>query len=268
VWEGRVANDSFEALRRGLQTKFRPAAVHATHRPIGRRRAFDRWRATRPFAGAWYELPPPFDSADPLDREEANKERVRVLLDRYGVLFRELLDQEPPHIRWGALFRTLRLMELSGEVVAGQFFDGIHGPQFAAPDAFRTLQSGLAADAIYWLNAADPASLCGVPVTGLRAALPKRLASTHLVYQGTCLVAVSERNAARITFHTGAEEPRLPDYLGVFEHLLARSFLPRASLRVETINGSPATNSPYLDAFRRRFDVAPSPGHVTLRLRT
>ncbi len=268
VWEGRVANDSFEALRRGLQTRFRPATVHATHRPIGRRRAFDRWRATRPFAGAWYELPPPFDSADPLDREEANKERVRVLLDRYGVLFRELLDQEPPHIRWGALFRTLRLMELSGEVVAGQFFDGIHGPQFAAPDAFRTLQSGLAADAIYWLNAADPASLCGVPVTGLRAALPKRLASTHLVYQGTCLVAVSERNAARITFHTGAEEPRLPDYLGVFEHLLARSFLPRASLRVETINGSPAKNSPYLDAFRRRFDVAPSPGHVTLRLRT
>ncbi len=75
-------------------------------------------------------------------------------------------------------------------------------------------------------------------------------------------------NAARITFYTGAEDPRLPDYFGVFEHLLARSFLPRASLRVETINGSPATKSPYLEAFRRRFDVAPSPGHVTLRLRT
>jgi len=268
AWQGRLANDSFEALRKGVQTKFRPASRESARHPLSRRRAFNRWKATRPFAGAWYALPAPFEPADPLEREEANKERVRVLLDRYGVLFRELLDQEAPEIRWGALFRTLRLMELSGELVTGQFFEGIAGLQFASPEAFRILRMGLPDDAVYWINAADPASLCGVAVEGLKANLPKRLASTHLVYHGPRLVVVSERRAKRITFYTEPSHPRTRDYLDVFGHMLGRSFLPHASLCVETINGVAATGSPYLEVFRTRFDVAPSPQHVTLRQRT
>ncbi len=267
TWEGRVANDSFEALRKGIQTGFRPMSLESAHGPLGRRRAFNRWKATRPFAGVWYALPAPFEPADPLEREEANRERVRVLLDRYGVLFRELLDQEAPEIRWGTLFRTLRLMELAGELVTGQFFEGVPGLQFASPEAFRALRMGLFTDAVYWVNAADPVSLCGVGVEGLKATLPKRLASTHLVYHGPRLVVVSERNAKRITFFEEAEHPRMPDYAGVFVHLLTRSFQPRISLRVEIINDVPAPRSPYLEALRARFDVAPSPQHVTLRLK-
>jgi len=159
-------------------------------------------------------------------------------------------------------------MELSGELVTGQFFEGIAGLQFASPEAFRILRMGLPDDAVYWINAADPASLCGVAVEGLKANLPKRLASTHLVYHGPRLVVVSERRAKRITFYTEPSHPRTRDYLDVFGHMLGRSFLPHASLCVETINGVAATGSPYLEVFRTRFDVAPSPQHVTLRQRT
>ena len=37
------------------------------------------------------------------------------LLDRYGILFRELTAHEVPAFQWANVFRTLRLMELSRE---------------------------------------------------------------------------------------------------------------------------------------------------------
>jgi hypothetical protein len=40
------------------------------------------------------------------------------LLDRYGVIFRELIAREVTAFTWRELFQSLRLMELSGEVIA------------------------------------------------------------------------------------------------------------------------------------------------------
>ena len=74
--------------------------------------------------------------------------------------------------------KNLRLMELSGELLAGYFFTGIEGPQFISPEAFRLLQKGLDEDAVYWLNASDPVSLCGIGPEPLRAGLPARVPST------------------------------------------------------------------------------------------
>ena len=53
---------------------------------------------------------------DLLEIEERKKDRARMLLDRYGIVFRELLQREAPGFRWADVFRPLRLMELSGEV--------------------------------------------------------------------------------------------------------------------------------------------------------
>ena len=75
-------------------------------------------------------------AADLIESEERKKDRVRVLLDRYGVLFKQVLQREAPPFRWAALFRTLRIMELSGEVLGGCFFDGLSGLQFVSHQAF------------------------------------------------------------------------------------------------------------------------------------
>jgi len=123
--------------------------------------------------------------------EELSKDRIRQLFRRYGILFRELLANELPLLQWRLLFRSLRLMELSGEVLSGHFFEGIPGLQFISPEAFRMLQEPLPQDARFWLSAVDPASLCGTPLAPLKASLPPRLASTHLVYEGSSLVLVS-----------------------------------------------------------------------------
>ncbi|MEE8523330.1 MAG: DEAD/DEAH box helicase [Thermoanaerobaculia bacterium] len=263
AWEGKVANDTFLAVRKGIEAKFQPAELSKRgRRPRGRRRAFDRWRTTRPYYGNWYVVESDgadSETLDALDREELSKDRVRVLLQRYGVLFRELLHRELPALQWSKLFRALRLMELSGEVLAGRFFDGARGLQFISRAAFRELRQGLPEDTIFWLCAADPASLCGVDVEGLKSELPARHQTTHLVYHGTRLVMVSKRRGRELDVRVDAGHPHLVDYFEVLKVLLTRDFLPLKSIEIETVNGEPARDSPYCavlgEIFRLTRDV-------------
>ncbi len=152
-----------------------------------------------------------------MEAEERRKDRARLLLDRYGILFREILQRELPPLSWPGVFRSLRIMELSGEVFAGYFFSGIPGPQFISPRALRILQRRLPEDSIYWINAADPASLCGVPLEALRGLLPSRLPGTHLVFRGTRLMMISKRNGKDLTFNVPPDDPDFPGYIGAFE---------------------------------------------------
>jgi len=154
--------------------------------------------ATRPFSGRWFVLERDGEPRDALEEEELNKDWARVLLQRYGVVFRELLARELGPLEWGRVFRSLRLMELSGEALAGHFFEGVGGLQFTTPAVFRELRRGLPEDAIYWLSAADPASLCGVDVAGLKETLPPRHATTDLVFHGRRLVLVSRRRGKEL----------------------------------------------------------------------
>jgi ATP-dependent Lhr-like helicase len=238
---------------------------HATARPARSahrqsRTMFDRWRGARPSIGNWFRIEYPVTAVtnDLIEREERRKERVRLLLDRYGILFRELLVRELPELRWAALFRSLRLMELSGEVLAGHFFDSIEGLQFISPKALRLLQHPLPDDAVYWLNAADPASVCGLGITPLQNALPKRLPGVHLVYHGAAPVIISHQFGRRLDIRVPADHPRLGDYFCFLEHLLTRAFMPLRSVRIQSINGLPAaTQSAYVAVLQALFETVP-----------
>ena len=281
VWEGAITNTSFAAVRTGVLNRFRPVAERpaaprrtsgSATRAAGRatRRRFERWRGSRPFVGDWHRLPaaaggPPAEPLDALDHAALNKDRVRLLLDRYGVLFRELLLRELPNLRWASLFRSLRLMELSGEVLAGQFFDGVPGLQFASPAAYRRLREGLPADLVYWMNAVDPASPCGLGLEALRDRFPRRVPSSHLVFHGSRLVVASQRNAAELDIRVDPDHPHLDDYLEFVKVLLTRQFNPLKLVAVETINGEPAPASPYADRIAAMFTATRE--HKSLKLR-
>ncbi|NKB65649.1 MAG: DEAD/DEAH box helicase [Candidatus Latescibacteria bacterium] len=254
VWAGQLSNDSYQALRRGVDSRF---AVPDMGSPSarGRRGRAARWQQAVPFAGNWHRLPQAHASDDPLERQERDKDRVRLLLDRYGLLCRELLQREHPALRWGPLFRSLRLMELSGEVLSGLFFEGVPGPQFIAPAAFRRLQEGLPQQAVYWLNAIDPASLCGVDLPDFKGRMPKRLSGNHLVYRGAELMLVSQRHGKSLDIHAPADDPDLGTYWCSLRHLLNRASQPLPRVTVESINGQDAGTSPYLQALRRDFDL-------------
>ncbi len=246
AWKGLISNDAFATLRKGLLTNFAPFSLPKEGgRPS--RSAYNRWVSTRPLSGNWYAIDPERIEKDPLDEAELVKDRVRQLFRRYGLLFRELLAGELPLLQWPKIFKALRIMELSGEILSGHFFEGIPGVQFISHEAFRFLNEPLPDESIYWLNATDPASLCGIKLDALRGLLPSRLSTTHLVYHGQGLVVISRRNGRALEFLVPPDAPHLHKYLAFFKSLLTRDFDPEKIILVETINKKPALQSEYAD---------------------
>ena len=244
AWQGLVTNDAFATIRQGILNDFAPLDLR-TERGRPSRSAYNRWAASRPLIGSWYALDTEGIERDPIDDAELVKDRARQLLRRYGILFREILAGELPPLQWAKVFRALRLMELSGEILAGYFFEGIPGAQFISHDAFRFLQEPLPEESVFWLNAADPASLCGVRLEALKGSLPSRVPSTHLVYHGKQPVVVSRRSGSVLDILTASDDPRIPDYLAFCKVILTRQFNPGKAVLVETINGKPALESEY-----------------------
>ena len=212
-------------------------------------------------------MPPSEGPGDAIDREELLKDRARLVLGRYGVVFRELLDRELPALQWPRLFRTLRLMELGGEVVAGRFFLGVPGLQFASHEALRALRDGAPAEEVWWVNAADPASPCGLALEGLDAGLPRRVATSHLVFQGSRAVVVSERRGRRLEIRVGPDHPSLPEYLAFLKVLLTRAVSPMRAVVVETVNDEPAAGSSYRRVFDGLFHTTRDAGSLRLMRR-
>jgi ATP-dependent Lhr-like helicase len=271
VWEGLLTCDSFEAVRRGIAAGFKPAELDETAgtrsslrqgHPLrsgyrtpsvsGKRAGRARWSGTRPLQGNWFQLPSPQLPADALEELELNKARVRQLLARYGILFKELCDRELPFVRWSHIFKALRIMELSGEIAGGKFLQGVSGLQFALPDAVKTIRNGLEEDVVYWMNACDPASPCGLGIDMYDGFLPTRLPSNHLVFHGSRLVLISQKHGKEITVLTEPDSTLSSGYYGLFRFMLAnrdRSASPR--IKIELINGVPARDSVYAGSLKR-----------------
>jgi ATP-dependent helicase Lhr and Lhr-like helicase len=231
VWQGSLATDSLAPLRQGLDRRF------ALPPPRPGRRA--RGRGLSPWPGTWRLQPPPIATTDPISELEDAKERVRVLLDRYGVACRELANREGGAVRWAGLFRALRVMELSGEVVAGHFFQGLASPQFATPQALTLLEDPAAVPEHFWINAVDPASPCGLGLDW--PDLPQRRPQNYLAFHRGALALVVENLGRRLTVLLPPDHPALADALAPLEFLLAR--LRR--LTIEAVNGEPLAVSPY-----------------------
>jgi ATP-dependent Lhr-like helicase len=102
---------------------------------------------------------------------------ARMLLNRYGVVFRDLLVLESNIPRWGILQRMLRRLEDRGEVRGGRFVSGFGGEQFALPEVLDTLRatSNLDFKGDMTIAGADPVNLIGILVPGERVpAVPGR----------------------------------------------------------------------------------------------
>ena len=182
-----------------------------------------------------------------MTRIEDEKDRVRALLRRYGILFRRLLDREAGGLRWSRLFRALRLMELSGEVVAGSFVDGVDAPQFALRSTLAELTDSSPAG-VYWMSAVDPASPCGMGLDSAYPELPARIPSNHLVFREGDLVMISQRHGSELTLMVPPDDPGLREILGPLYSLAGRSWNPRTRVSVETVNGAPARESEFAEA--------------------
>jgi len=157
VAAGRVACDSFA----GLRTLIAPAAVRERLRRRGRPMQVEQ-------AGRWALVPPPrtTGAASAGALADPGVEHVaRVLLRRYGVVFRSLLARETHLPPWRDLHYVYRRMEAREEVLGGRFVDGFAGEQFALPEAASALRHVGADSGQQAVSGADPLNLLGI-ITG------------------------------------------------------------------------------------------------------
>jgi ATP-dependent Lhr-like helicase len=159
LWElaagGLVTADGFENLRALVDPK--------------RRRGEGRFRTRMPrhSAGRWALLQVP-SSGPPQD--ERNESLARQYLDRWGIVFRDLLARETLSPAWRDLLIVLRRMEARGEIRGGRFVSGFLGEQFAKPEAVDLLRAirRKPSDLPLRVTAADPLNLAGIITPGPR----------------------------------------------------------------------------------------------------
>ena len=103
--------------------------------------------------------------------DEDLEEIARLLLRRWGVVFRRLLDREGSLPPWRDLLRVLRRLEARGEIRGGRFIHGWSGEQFALPEAVPALRRHRRPpehDQWIAVSGADPLNLVGILTPGAR----------------------------------------------------------------------------------------------------
>lgn len=133
--------------------------------------------------------------------EHRDEDRIvliaRVLLKRYGVVFRAVLARETQLPPWRELAMVFRRLETRGEIRGGRFVSGFGGEQFAAPDAVgrlravRKLEPG---GELTVLSAADPLNLVGILIPGARIAA---VAGNRVLYRDGLPIAALEAGEVR-----------------------------------------------------------------------
>ncbi|HLG12331.1 MAG TPA: ATP-dependent DNA helicase, partial [Dehalococcoidia bacterium] len=162
---GLVTADGFQGLRQ-LSGK----AAHS-----GRRRSSEPNYAAGGFftgsgpAGRWAVVPNV--ALEPDGYDELAESIARVLLQRYGVVFRDLWARESFSLPWRDVLRALRRLEARGTVRGGRFVSGPSGEQYALPeavDALRRVRRTERKGERVWVSAIDPLNLAGVILPGGR----------------------------------------------------------------------------------------------------
>jgi ATP-dependent Lhr-like helicase len=94
-----------------------------------------------------------------------------VLLQRYGVVFRKLLERESAIPPWRELLYVYHRLEARGEIRGGRFVQQFSGEQFALPEAvgaLKAMRQSEGGDALVVVSAADPLNLVGIITPGGR----------------------------------------------------------------------------------------------------
>ena len=226
LWElaaaGLASADGYDQLRAMMDPRRKSVAIAQTPATSLRKRA-----AARTTAGRWSLLCETRETDQTLggSQEEARlrarqqaiataKQRdaaldahARILLTRYGVLFRDLLARESNAPKWRDLVPVLRRLEARGEIRGGRFVSGPFGEQYALPEAVESLRAARremaarASEEPIAVAAADPLNLAGVIVPGERVpAVPGRVvrfANGAVVEDETAAPVAAKRKPSR-----------------------------------------------------------------------
>ena len=282
VGAGLVTNDTMEALHRVVAwrplisprdraqpdpTRWLPAdfAPSANRYVVQRRpnlRRLPRWKRpdlesaddTSNWPGRWSLVRVPRVLGPEVDESVSAEAIARQWLERYGIVSREMWRRERPPVAWRGIYRELKRLEFRGEVRRGYFVRGLGGAQFALPEAVEMLRRPGEPDdeaALAVMTVTDPANVYSLPMPQDAARDPfvkPRSRGALLVAMDGVVVMIAERRGERILIR-----PSTPDGVvaraaaALVSHLAEHT---TRDIRIETIDGQPASGSPHLEAFR------------------
>jgi ATP-dependent Lhr-like helicase len=189
-----------------------------------------------------------------------------MLLDRYGIVSREMVSAEGLPGGFGPVYKVLSALEEAGRVRRGYFVEGLSGAQFARPgtvDMLRTVRPPEDPDLdveeqdMAFVPAIDPAnpwgSLLPWPETGQAAssARPRRVAGAWvLLSAGEPLLYLGANGRQLITFSVQMARPGVAARAFAALHRMPRT-TRRGTLIVEKIDGQVVADSVYREAMLR-----------------
>jgi ATP-dependent Lhr-like helicase len=144
-----------------------------------------------------------------VSNEQIVERQARQLLERYGVVFRDLLAREANLPPWRTLLATFRRLEARGEIRGGRFISGFVGEQFALPVAIERLRAERRADdkqQPFIISAADPLNLVGILTPGGRVS---PYSNQVIAYQNGLPVQVGPLGSvlSSLQLHQAGEKP-------------------------------------------------------------
>jgi ATP-dependent Lhr-like helicase len=235
IWTGVVTNDTFAPLRSLSPIKSKSPRVHA--RALARKTG-GRWSLVRELSRGGSS-----------DTERAYA-RATKLLERHGIVTREVGLLEDVEGGFAAAYPLLSAMEEAGKIRRGYFVDGLGGAQFAyagAVERLRALASERPTPALA-LCATDPANPFGWLLPwpeqahaggSAPAAKPRRVAGAYVVIaRGEPVFYLGAGGKHLLTFPAAHEAELLDDAVAALRELARRQ--QRRSLRIELIDGGNA----------------------------
>jgi len=197
VANGVVVSDSFSGLRALLtpgSKKTQAAARRKQRQPVYDMASAGRWSILQ---RANIETEPISTSSQKTFDSETTEEVGWVLLKRYGVVFKRLLEREGISIPWRVLLRVYHRLEARGEIRGGRFVAGISGEQFALPDAvgmLRAIRRQGPQESLISVSAADPLNVVGIITPGNRITAHT---GNRILYQDGAPIAALESGETR-----------------------------------------------------------------------
>ena len=253
VWAGEVTNDAFAPLRSPrLSAPIAAQRVAAQRAHHGRRFGIRRPGAMAQVQGRW-SLTETLFGAAPADPRERRRAQAELLLERYGIVTRELVTAEGVAGGFSALYDALSGLEMVGHARRGYFVEGLGGAQFALPAAVERLRGqreSSAADAPVLLAATDPAQPYGAALRWphVQSRSPARQAGAYAVLVGGEPIIYVERGGAGLQILAAPADPRVAAALHALVDAVQRGQIRRLAL--ERVDGEPAVASAYAEQLR------------------
>ncbi len=161
LWElvtaGLVSADGFDNLRSLIDPKRRSGQGRGLTKRF--RDNYGRWTLLH--------------AEHSVEKKKGLESMCKILLARYGVVFRDVLKRETNLPPWRELLAVFRHMEDRGDVRGGRFVAGFVGEQFAlseAVDSLRAAKSKQPSEQTISASAADPLNMIGTILPGDKVA--------------------------------------------------------------------------------------------------